>query len=563
MSLKAFTERYTEILEKSEAEQLRCILINMAYSVTSECRKEFIDKLLLQAPVPRQKCESQDVILENIKLLLEEVRAQSEEEPDWDEFSDDDDTLAEFSRFLPEVYVVFDKIEACFDDGDYRLVRDACDVLFTIFDIQDDYGRGISIHDLDALAWDEIAAKYLRVVYCTEQNPKSRVEHILQAMLLLLDIDSSSNAPKLENLMNISVEALPDWSEFLQQWIRVTKSESGLYYDAWYREGVYLFQGIEGLKALAKVEGEQRPRVYVDWIKSLIESENYGASLETIQEALEQLPKNQPIRSVIGDFKYLCGNQLNDKKIQLDGQWVSFDAKPDLSKLISLYLMLDPSDRTEWMDRAAESIKTYEERMQAFSKRELSRIDSLESPSYPTFSLLMHAYLLSNNVEDAFILAQQGASLGWRSSNNPQPLFVVYCLIKATKQSLHLLPKALKKLIDQVLNNSKGTWMYDEAHSELFGKLELAYADLLMQPHAASADMYAWCLKIAEERISGIVSNQHRGAYDRAALLVAACTESLRLTSQEDSSLFYNRIKNQFPRHSAFQGELRQVCLDV
>jgi hypothetical protein len=215
------------------------------------------------------------------------------------------------------------------------------------------------------------------------------------------------------------------------------------------------------------------------------------------------------------------------------------------------------------MHKAAESLKTYEQRMQAFSKKEAWSTDDLESPSNPTLSLLMHTYLFAGNLINAFLLAQQGAPLGWSSYNNPQPLFVAFCLAKATGQPLHALPKSLKTLVVQVLSNSKGTWMYDETHGELLSNLEMIYAELLTQTRSIPNEMFDWCLKIAEQRISGIVSNQHRGAYDRAALLTAACTESMKLTKSIDASLFFNKIKNKFPRHSAFQIELKQVMSSV
>ena|SRR3990167_3727201 len=67
-----------------------------------------------------------------------------------------------------------------------------------------------------------------------------------------------------------------------------------------------------------------------------------------------------------------------------------------------------------------------------------------------------------------------------------------------------------------------------------------------------------------EARVNGIVSNQHRNAYDKAALLTTACTATLKHINPAEATRFFNAIKNKFPRHSAFQSELRQhyVTLD-
>lgn len=72
-----------------------------------------------------------------------------------------------------------------------------------------------------------------------------------------------------------------------------------------------------------------------------------------------------------------------------------------------------------------------------------------------------------------------------------------------------------------------------------------------------------WCLSTAEARVNDIVSKQRRGAYDRAALLTAACTEILKSIKSSEDRIFFDRIKNRFPRHSSFQAELRQVTIFV
>jgi hypothetical protein len=70
--------------------------------------------------------------------------------------------------------------------------------------------------------------------------------------------------------------------------------------------------------------------------------------------------------------------------------------------------------------------------------------------------------------------------------------------------------------------------------------------------------MNSWCIMAAENRISAIVSNQHRRAYDRAALLTVACTDALKFIKPIEAVKFFEGIKNKFPRHSAFQAELRE-----
>lgn len=67
----------------------------------------------------------------------------------------------------------------------------------------------------------------------------------------------------------------------------------------------------------------------------------------------------------------------------------------------------------------------------------------------------------------------------------------------------------------------------------------------------------SWCLDIATKRVNAIVGEQHRGSYGKAAMLIAACAEVLRLRGNgKEADALFNDARNRFPRHRAFQSEL-------
>lgn len=69
-----------------------------------------------------------------------------------------------------------------------------------------------------------------------------------------------------------------------------------------------------------------------------------------------------------------------------------------------------------------------------------------------------------------------------------------------------------------------------------------------------------WARSAIEKRIDAIVSNKYRGSYDKAALLLVGCVESLNLIGKStESQTFFNKIKARYNRHSAFQQEIRQL----
>ena len=71
---------------------------------------------------------------------------------------------------------------------------------------------------------------------------------------------------------------------------------------------------------------------------------------------------------------------------------------------------------------------------------------------------------------------------------------------------------------------------------------------------------YQWCVKICCDRIDGIVSGQHRRAYDRAAQTLAAC-EELRsnICGKNTGESLVTRYLNKYPRHSSFRESVRKI----
>jgi hypothetical protein len=82
MTLKIFTEEYTQILQNYSTDDLKGVLINMANEVTPDKRGEFIRKISLQQPGHALITESSETLLIEIESLIEDIRAQCEEEPD-------------------------------------------------------------------------------------------------------------------------------------------------------------------------------------------------------------------------------------------------------------------------------------------------------------------------------------------------------------------------------------------------------------------------------------------------------------------------------------------------
>ena len=560
MSIKAFTEEYTSILENKSAEELRAILTKMANDVDHDSRGDFIKKL---SPVKEEQVQIAPLIpgneiLDEIVSLIEEIEEQGAEEPDWEQY-DDEDFLGEYGQFVGPMEELFSRTNKLFDDGQYKVARTAYEGLFSIFEIEDDYGRGVRSYDLEATAFNEVRSRYFRSIYMTEERD-NRSACLLDAMEKMSDSDFRDR-PKLKDIIEISTTPLPEFQFFLEQVIQATKTDPKPSHDAWLREATFLLHGLSGLQALAKDEGYKRHRVFVDWIQALIDQKRFSEALDAVPIALKELPKSNPIRAHIGDLMIECGQNLKNQKIQYDGLWLFFESKPNLTKLLKLYHQREGLERQALMEQAAEVINSHIKSPSKYQDRGWER-DQIEQSSRPAQPLLLHAYLLSGDENKAFQLARLGSSLGWSSGENPQPFLVAYCLARATGEPFEKLPPYIKNLWDDSLGNaSQSRWERATSPDFSMDKLRETYKEIFATSGSIEASIVAWCLTASTKRIRDIVGNQHRGAYGRAALLTGACIEALKATNRQDALEFFNKIKNEFPRHSAFQAELKRLRL--
>ena len=182
----------------------------------------------------------------------------------------------------------------------------------------------------------------------------------------------------------------------------------------------------------------------------------------------------------------------------------------------------------------------------------------------PDKTVLAHAYLLAGDWDAAYRLAVPEQVLGWSSSHNTQGLVVSCYLVQMSGISPGHLPPNLAQLWRWELQNSTGfvSWYgADAGEASLLVRLQDAYTACLPEVSLTQDQQgafLAWCLDVVRRRVDAIVSNQHRGSYDRAALLLTSCTEVLRLLDKaQEARALLEDIRQQFRRHRAFQAELQ------
>lgn len=331
-------------------------------------------------------------------------------------------------------------------------------------------------------------------------------------------------------------QPLPDQAKFLTEWIAFLRPQSGSEADAWLREAIRLAQGTPGLAELARTEGTTRPRAYLDWFTALEQEGSYREVLLVAQEALQTLPAHLPIRAAIADHLITVTLRLNETEVLHAGRWQAFLVQPTLQRLLDLWDTTSVTEeRTALMRQALDHIRTYLAHPPSRPGHILLGGDALERPVWIGKSELAHACLLAEDFAAAHHLAAGEQVLGWSSSDNRQGLVLSFFLVLLSGKGAAVLPPNLAQLWTSVLQSSIGFWLGGGTGGEqLRQRVERVYTDIFSRvslPEGWSEEILAWGLEVIRRRVSAIVSRQHRGSYDKAALLTAGA-ETLRLRHQ-------------------------------
>jgi len=188
--------------------------------------------------------------------------------------------------------------------------------------------------------------------------------------------------------------------------------------------------------------------------------------------------------------------------------------------------------------------------------------DDLERPAWVTSPVLAHACLLASDWDAAHHLAAQGKVLGWSSSESAQGLVVSAYLVLLSGKGPGMLSPNLGQLWQWAIQNSVAAWGWaDEQGNSMTKRLEHAYAEHLARVQWTAerqGRFLDWCLDVAQRRVNAIVGDKHRGSYDKAAMLIVACAEVLRMRGDKAvADALVGEVRNRFPRHRAFQAEMK------
>jgi tetratricopeptide (TPR) repeat protein len=462
ISLKQFNDEIENQLFKLNLESLKEIIKSISKDIKPIERKYFLEKLSLS---PSKKIIIDNSILEEIDSLIEIVKSRFEEEPEWDDYDMEDPSPD--ADLVNEISLMFDKVNAVFDYGDFQTARKAYEKLFSILELEDEYGTGIDSYDLENVDLKEIRARYFRSLYLSFHE-KERIKILIEKMEKMHSFFSQT-LPSIKEIIEISNVTLVDWNIFLDLWIDTLKKENKKCTNAWLREAVFLKEGILGLKKLSQFNGIKNPRVFYELVQVLKDKNKLQEALNEAEKALLVLSDNLPIRAAIADQMQELALKLQNNEVFYKAQWISFQEKPTLKKMIEIFNSNSKNTDKFIMDKVVKILESRILEKNDFNFINVWEADDFESPPYVKKSLLLHGYFFSNKIFSAFHLVSKEKELGWDYGEQLQPIFIAVCFFQIMRvKKLEESSKNFQKFWEHCFSSSKYCNLYNNNNYKKF-----------------------------------------------------------------------------------------------
>jgi hypothetical protein len=555
LSFKDFMEQVETHLKAFSPQDLQGLIMDWAKSTHPSKRNEFLSKLAVTPP--NEKSEPDEELLEEIgELALRVERGEYCDGWGWDDAIHEERDWGDES-WADEVDEFFGRAHEAVTAGYYKLAKDAYAQLFDILDMGEEPGHLPGSPDQqDLLDTDlgEARAEYLRSVYLTSPFQERPTELWRAMQRFSYHLGDELN---LQSVVNIERKSLPDFAQFLFEWIELLKGTSDRKASYLLREAVILSGGTQAIARFAHDEGQRYPKAYVDWIKALEHDGDYLAMFDASRKGLASLPKDYVVRAEIAEGMVRAGEHLLDVESQLVGWHEAFYSDPSLSHLLSLLSVAEQKGRYKEEIEAAITRVALLPGKGGKSQSHSSIGNSEFQESSASESLLNQAYLLAGRHEDVFILCKKKGALGWSYGKNPKGLAIPFFLKLLIKEkSFNPVPnleelwqESLRNLSDNSGNGPGLSIRFEQEIKNVIQTIHLSEEEENKYLH--------WCIEETGRRVDDIVGEKLRQSYYKAATLLVSLAEVMAIRGQKSKGTEkIEKYRQKYCHHSAFRKEL-------
>ncbi len=536
-------------------EDLRAALVAHAERLPASNREAFLTIFPTpgasadQIPGPRPaSCPDGTRLLADIDAFVDRVRSGAFFEGwGWDDELHEERAWGDES-WVAEMDDLFAAAADAFLAGDLALAEDAYGRLVGAFDLNQDVGTfcgSESPSDMVATDVPDAVARYLRAVYETTPLPK-RAERLYDRYADLRHLAPGTN---LHTIAGTRRSGLPDLDDFLPAWIDVLTEETSGYQardrQRLLTEATVWHAGTDGLATVARRPGDHQPTAYLDWIDALTSDGRLADAAAAAREAMTSTSWPDERIAEVADRLGTLSTRLGDPQAALDAHRTAWRTHPIRDRLLTLVAAADAAgQRARVLAAEADLVAAAPDRLGC------------------------ELLLLADRAATAATALAESDNLGWSDPDHPGAVVWPYLLAAAVAPAV---PAADTQLGQQFATIDTTDHWYGDTAVDLPddepGEPPVAPARLsvLLARHIADhpgspQQRQQWfdvTCSVVDQRVDAVVSNKHRSAYQRVAVLAVAYAEALALAgNQAAGAAFLTGTRSRYPRHVAFRDEL-------
>ena len=401
----------------------------------------------------------------------------------------------------------------------------------------------------------EAKARYLRCVY-ELSSPQERPEQLYEETKELRYIGRSDMG--LEEIRQADIGELTEFESFLEKWIELLERKQAetppfekTLPDRLLREATNLVGGTEGLAQLAREQGDSHPSAYHEWVAELARRDDISGCIEAAREGVERIADPRE-KAKLADYLAQLAEDTGDGELELEAWRRAFRTCPSPPRFFALWNSCKRLGRD-----ISEEMET-----------EIQEVDLRGDYGVTDARLAAMLELTAGTYRSAVRRAAEAEPLGWSNRNHPGPVVFPFLLLAATGRTEAPDESCIQQLVQNIAWSPVGYWRPPHPFPdmrEVGGRT--SFKDVLVDtlsrrpPDEKERQQYRETARsIARNRMRAIVSNTHRKAYRRAAMVTVAVAEAVCLLEGEGPGIaLVEQAREEFPRHSAFRRELNDL----
>lgn len=309
-------------------------------------------------------------------------------------------------------------------------------------------------------------------------------------------------------------------------------------------EAVYYLEGFDGIGKLARKWGDIQPHGYLFWLNRLEQENRLTDMVEVSKEALNVL-KPGAAREKVSNFLIVAGKESGDMDNVLEGKQEKFISHPCDENLLDLH------NTAVKQDKKNESLAKI-----------LAYFTEQEGMSDDKTSLQLRALLMAGQLDDAWDKVKDSKSLGWSYGLNTGLVFgAMAAVIADHNDNAGTIERLLTEYADKTALYSYQIFVTEDNRAKTFYEEIIKGLQQVEFPQSKLKQYFNWVLKIGRNRVDNIVSNQHRGAYKRAASVLGVLAEihAAKGDKEKAAILIHEYCKGKYNRHIAFKREVKTM----